>query len=142
MTIADSSTGSGHRTTGWIGVNLACTDPLALAKFYADLFGWEVSSSEPTYATVLIRDPSGNATHSNLAFEFDRRYRRPVWPSEPEAQQQMVHLDIGVTDVAAAVEDAVDLGAQLAEFQPQADVRVMLDPEGHPFCLYLDQPES
>lgn len=128
--------------TGWIGVNLACTDPPVLATFYADLFGWEVNSSEPTYATVLIRDPSGNATHSNLAFEFDRLYRRPVWPSEPEAQQQMVHLDIGVTDLAAAVKDAVDLGAQLADFQPQDDVRVMLDPEGHPFCLYLDQPES
>ncbi|MEU0266156.1 VOC family protein [Nocardioides sp. NPDC006303] len=128
--------------TGWIGVNLACTDPLALATFYADLFGWEVSSSEPTYATVLIRDPSGSATHSNLAFELDRHYRRPVWPSEPNGQQQMVHLDIGVTDVVAAVEDAVGLGARLADFQPQDDVRVMLDPEGHPFCLYLDQPES
>ena len=126
-------------TTGWIGVNLACTDPPALAKFYADLFGWEVSSSEPNYATVLIRDPSGNGTHSNLAFELDRHYRRPVWPSEPDAQQQMVHLDIGVADLAAAVEDAVGLGARLADFQPQDDVRVMLDPDGHPFCLYLDQ---
>ncbi|MEU0312731.1 VOC family protein [Nocardioides sp. NPDC006273] len=125
--------------TGWIGVNLACTDPPALASFYADLFGWEVSSSEPTYATVLIRDLSGNATHSNLAFEFDRHYRPPVWPSDPEDQQQMVHLDIGVTDLAAAVEDAADLGAQLADFQPQDDVRVMLDLEGHPFCLYLDK---
>ena len=31
------------------------------------------------------------------------------------------------------------LGATLAEFQPQDDVRVMLDPAGHPFCLYLDR---
>jgi len=23
--------------------------------------------------------------------------------------------------------------------QPQADVRVMLDPAGHPFCLYTDE---
>ena len=27
----------------------------------------------------------------------------------------------------------------LADFQPQADVRVVLDPAGHPFCLYLDE---
>ena len=37
----------------------------------------------------------------------------------------------------ASVEDAVALGATLAEFQPQEDVRVLLDPAGHPFCLYL-----
>ena len=24
----------------------------------------------------------------------------------------------------------------LARFQPQADVRVFYDPDGHPFCLY------
>ncbi|WP_232821653.1 VOC family protein [Desertihabitans aurantiacus] len=34
------------------------------------------------------------------------------------------------------------LGASLAEHQPQKDVRVMLDPDGHPFCLYPDAPSS
>jgi hypothetical protein len=28
-------------------------------------------------------------------------------------------------------------GATLAEFQPQTDVRVMQDPAGHPFCLWV-----
>ena len=28
-------------------------------------------------------------------------------------------------------------GATLPSFQPQDDVRVCLDPAGHPFCLYL-----
>ena len=32
---------------------------------------------------------------------------------------------------------ALDLGAEGAGFQPQASVRVLLDPAGHPFCLYL-----
>jgi hypothetical protein len=31
-------------------------------------------------------------------------------------------------------------GAQVAGFQPQDDVRVMLDPAGHPFCLYTAGP--
>lgn len=48
------------------------------------------------------------------------------------------HLDVGVLDVQVAAEDAVALGAVLADFQPQDDVRVLLDPDGHPFCLYLD----
>jgi hypothetical protein len=26
----------------------------------------------------------------------------------------------------------------VAEFQPQEDVRVCLDPAGHPFCLYTE----
>jgi hypothetical protein len=36
------------------------------------------------------------------------------------------------------VSDAVALGAQVASFQPQDKVRVLLDPAGHPFCLCLD----
>ena len=47
-----------------------------------------------------------------------------------------MHLDIEVVGPAAAVEHALELGATLAEFQPQDDVRVLLDPAGHPFCLY------
>lgn len=50
----------------------------------------------------------------------------------------MMHLDVGVGDVEAAIQWAVDQGARVAQHQPQADVRVMLDPEGHPFCLFAD----
>jgi hypothetical protein len=50
----------------------------------------------------------------------------------------MMHLDFQVDDLDAAVAHAVDLGAQEARYQPQDDVRVLLDPAGHPFCLYLD----
>ena len=48
-----------------------------------------------------------------------------------------LHLDLQVTDLEGAAQDAVALGATMAEFQPQEDVRVLLDPAGHPFCLYL-----
>ncbi len=50
----------------------------------------------------------------------------------------MAHLDIGVADLKTGVQWAVDQGAVLAEHQPQVDVTVMLDPEGHPFCLFPD----
>ena len=52
-------------------------------------------------------------------------------------QQIMEHLDIWVEDLDEAVVWAVDAGATLADYQPQEDVRVMLDPEGHPFCLFV-----
>ena len=48
-----------------------------------------------------------------------------------------VHLDIEVDDLDAASALARELGATLAEFQPQEDVRVHLDPAGHPFCLWV-----
>jgi hypothetical protein len=51
----------------------------------------------------------------------------------------MMHIDIAVDDLAPAVADAIELGATLADFQPQENVRVLLDPAGHPFCLYLDK---
>jgi len=50
----------------------------------------------------------------------------------------MQHLDIGVGDLDAGVRWAQAQGARLAEHQPQEHVRVMLDPEGHPFCLFPD----
>lgn len=75
---------------------------------------------------------------ANLAFQTEEIYARPTWPAAPGKQQMMLHLDIGATDVDAAVAAAVDLGATVADFQPQADVRVMYDPAGHPFCLYQD----
>jgi hypothetical protein len=50
----------------------------------------------------------------------------------------MMHIDIGVRDLDAAVAQAAGLGATPARYQPQENVRVMLDPAGHPFCLYLD----
>ena len=47
------------------------------------------------------------------------------------------HLDIGVSDLDAGVARAQALGASLAEHQPQDDVRVLIDPAGHPFCLFI-----
>jgi len=48
-----------------------------------------------------------------------------------------MHPEIKVDDLEASVAHAVALGAALASFQPQDDVRVCLDPAGHPFCLFL-----
>jgi hypothetical protein len=50
----------------------------------------------------------------------------------------MLHLDFEVDELEAAVGHALELGAREAAFQPQDTVRVLLDPVGHPFCLYAD----
>jgi hypothetical protein len=51
----------------------------------------------------------------------------------------MMHLDIEVEDLAAACEHALSCGANLAECQPQEHVRILLDPAGHPFCLWVPE---
>ena len=72
-----------------------------------------------------------------MEFQWDERYVRPVWPSVAGAQQMMMHLDIAVDDLEAGVAWALEVGAELSPHQPQEGVRVLLDPEGHPFCLFV-----
>ena len=71
-----------------------------------------------------------------ITFHLKEDYVRPVWPNTPGEQQMMMHLDFEVSDLAEATAYALENGAVLAEFQPQDDVRVFYDPDGHPFCLY------
>jgi catechol 2,3-dioxygenase-like lactoylglutathione lyase family enzyme len=117
--------------TGWWGAVLDSPDPHALAGFYAALLGWEPGTGEPGWAT--LRQPGRDCY---LGFHVNPSYVPPVWPPEEGAQQMMLHLDLEVADIAAAAEAAVALGARLAGHQPQENVRVLLDPDGHPFCLY------
>lgn len=112
---------------------LEAPDGVALASFYASLLGWPIAKQEGGEAAIAVP-----GTSSYLAFQSSPDYVRPVWPNAGGQQQMMMHIDIAVDDLAAAVADAVDLGASVAEYQPQEDVRVLLDPAGHPFCLYLD----
>lgn len=114
-------------------VVLDCSDAHDLAEFYRRLLGWEVKRSEPDW--VLLRNPGGGTT---LSFQSEADYRPPVWPERPGEQQKMLHLDIWVDDLDEAGAHAVAVGATLADFQPQEDVRIYLDPAGHPFCLFLD----
>ncbi len=104
-----------------------------MAEFYGRLLGWSVTISEPNF--VLLRDPAGG---TGLSFQSRPGYRPPSWPEEPDAQDKMIHVDIRVDDLDDAVAHAVAAGARLADNQPQERVRVMLDPAGHPFCLFLD----
>ena len=116
------------------GTNIDAPDANALADFYRRLLGWTTRTEEPGWV-VIEQDGGGGGT---LNFQTESRYVRPVWPAGPGDQQMMMHLEIAVDDLEASVAHAVAQGATLAGFQPQEDVRVCLDPAGHPFCLYLD----
>lgn len=110
---------------------LGSPDPRRLAAFYRELLGWQVRENEPEWAVIR---PVGGGT--GLSFQLEEDHVAPTWPAGPGDQQMQAHLDIGVSDVAAGVARATVLGATEADFQPQDDVRVMIDPDGHPFCLF------
>ena len=117
----------------WWGAAIETPDPGALAAFYSKLLDWPVAHEEDGLA---ILKPPQDAVY--MVFQLAEDYVPPVWPPVPGEQRTMMHLDIEVEDLEAAVGVAVALGAKLADFQPQEAVRVLLDPAGHPFCLCLD----
>lgn len=106
-------------------------DPRGLAEFYRALLGWEIGTDEPNWVT--LRPPGGGA---GLSFQTEGSHIQPRWPAKDDEQQMQMHLDIEVDDLDAAGALAVEYGATLAEHQFQPDVRVYLDPAGHPFCLW------
>jgi catechol 2,3-dioxygenase-like lactoylglutathione lyase family enzyme len=114
---------------------LGTPDPPGLAEFYRELLGWvyrdEDHASDDTW--VVIKPPGGG---TGLSFQLEKDHRPPQSPSTGESQQMQLHLDIGVDDLDGWVEKAEALGARQADWQPQDDVRVLLDPAGHPFCLF------
>ena len=121
---------------------LDCDDPQTMADFYGSILGWEPTFTEPDW--VMMRNPEGGI---GLSFQAEPSYRPPTWPEEGELQQKMIHLDVMVTPspgqspqdaLAAALDVAVAAGGRPAEQQPRDDLRVVLDPAGHPLCLFLD----
>ena len=113
-------------------VSFDCADPLALAEFWAAMLGGEIRFVHPN--TVGVR-----TDWVWLAAIRVPDYRPPTWP-ESDVPKQM-HLDLGVTDLEAAVAEAEQLGAIPAAFQPAPELRrILLDPAGHPFCLTTQIP--
>jgi catechol 2,3-dioxygenase-like lactoylglutathione lyase family enzyme len=126
---------------------LDAPDAQELARFYQRLLGWEVAEDEADW--VVLRSPGGGEPgggepgseepdgRAALSFQTERGYVPPVWPAGPGDPQMSMHLDFEVDDLDVATAQAVAAGAILAGFQPQDDVRVFLDPAGHPFCFFL-----
>jgi catechol 2,3-dioxygenase-like lactoylglutathione lyase family enzyme len=115
-------------------VVLGTPEPRALAEFYQQLLGWPFGAEEDDWVT--LRQPDANFS---LAFQLEDAHTPPVWPAGRDEQQMQAHLDIEVDDLDAAVAFASERGATLAEHQPQDDVRVLLDPAGHPFCIWVSE---
>ncbi len=134
---------SAQPTMRLAAVTVGAPAPRELAAFYARLLGWAMTVDEPALPAeppeagwAQVRPPAGQPG-TYLNFEYEAQFARPAWPAECGAQVATQHLDIWVEDLDDGVARATAAGATLAEFQPQEHVRVMIDPAGHPFCLFV-----
>jgi predicted enzyme related to lactoylglutathione lyase len=107
-------------------VTIDCADPVRLATFWCMSLGFELdpdSDDDGAYAS----DPSGSTR--GLFFQ-------PV--PEPKTVKNRVHMDLRPSgSMDEEIERVLDLGASV---QGRVDVEgsywtVMLDPEGHEFCI-------
>lgn len=116
-----------------INIVMDCLDAGIMAEFYSQLLGWEwtlprangwAGITSPTGAMMLFQEVAG--------------YEPPVWPWEEGKPGQMLHLDLAVDNLEEAVDFAVQRGARVAGEQYYPSARTMLDPAGHPFCLFIE----
>ena len=109
---------------------LDCNDSHALAEFYATLLSWTKHDENSEWIAVSNSDEM-----PYLLFQQVPDYKPPIWPDEPEAQRQMLHLDFVVNNLEDALNHALNCGARIAPIQFSEQWKVMIDPAGHPFCL-------
>ena len=115
---------------------LDCKDLDELARFYVKLLDWEIGFQNEEWAAIHAPGTEQGA-YPYILLQKNLEYKPPVWPTEPNAQQQMAHLDIAVNDLEKAVEHAVECGATVSCKQFSDKWTTLFDPAGHPFCLCL-----
>jgi catechol 2,3-dioxygenase-like lactoylglutathione lyase family enzyme len=120
----------------WVGVAIDCLEAEPVARFYERLLGFEVRDLGPRWAQLF--DPAGGV-HLNIQGDGD--YVPPTWPERPGEQAKMLHFEVQVDDLEAALATAIDAGGTEAPWQPPdrnpERIRIVFDPAGHPLCLFL-----
>ncbi|HEY3724708.1 MAG TPA: VOC family protein [Acidimicrobiia bacterium] len=115
-------------------VSLDSADPAALAGFYRELLGLETFFESEDF--VALKGGGILVTTQRVA-----DHEPPDWPSGPRGKQ--LHLELAVTDLDDSEARAVAIGATKPDGQPNPDLwRVLLDPDGHPFCITTLIPEA
>ncbi|MET8833649.1 VOC family protein [Micromonospora sp. NPDC004540] len=106
-------------------VTIDAPDASALARFYADLAGMEVTYDGPEGALVV-------GDGRSLMFQQVGDHNPPRWPDPAHPQQ--AHLDLLVDDLDTGEARVVELGGRRLDAGGER-FRVFTDPAGHPFCL-------
>jgi catechol 2,3-dioxygenase-like lactoylglutathione lyase family enzyme len=110
------------------------------SAFWAGLLGGEADTSEDDWHSVRVDG------RWSLGFQLAPDFVPPEWPGEGPRQQQQIHLDLYVDDLAEGRERVLALGGRLLQpaEDPTAPDRfdVYADPAGHPFCLCVSSGDA
>jgi hypothetical protein len=110
------------------GVTIDCADPTVLSAFWAALLDIPASNEhgdDPNWAAV------GSRSDTLPRLTFQRVH-------EPKSAKVRIHLDVQVDDIEVGRRHVEFLGGRWSGVRHDYDegvVLVMLDPEGHEFCL-------
>jgi predicted enzyme related to lactoylglutathione lyase len=108
-------------------VAIDCTDPVALAGFWAAVLGTEIEGTGGEGPHYVDLKPTGGVP--TLRFQ-----RVP----EPKATKNRLHLDLMAPDIDAAAARVESLGARRtgeSHSEYGFDWIVLEDPEGNEFCI-------
>jgi predicted enzyme related to lactoylglutathione lyase len=111
-------------------VTVDCTDARALARFWAEVLGWNVYYDDDPEVLVAPTYPHDGGGPTMLFI--------PV--PEPRTVKNRLHMDLRPTDRTrdAEVERLLGLGAHVVEDHRKADGTGwvwLADPEGNDFCV-------
>jgi predicted enzyme related to lactoylglutathione lyase len=110
------------------GITIDCSDPAALADFWAAMLDRPVTAEHdtPGWATV------GSRSDAAPRLTFQR-------VSEPKLGKVRLHLDVEVADIDSGRAEVERLGGRWTgerhDYPGEGAVLVMTDPEGHEFCI-------
>ena len=126
----------GDMPTRLVELGVDCADPRRVARFWADVLGWE--AADETAEEVGV-SPAG--------FDYPGPAALPmvfVPVPEPKTGQNRVHLDLASASAEhqeELVRRARDLGATPADVgQGEVPWVVLADPEGNEFCVLEPRP--
>ena len=113
--------------TGLSAIAVDCADPPALAAWWQSVLGGRVEVDDDGDARLLADGVP--------PLDFLR-------VPEPKTVKDRLHLDLATSDLAAATEQVLALGATLAPDVHEGGERwvVLRDPEGNELCLIAPQP--
>ena len=132
-----------------VQIAIDCSDPHALAEWYAEALGWEVEPQDPEFIRRMIAE--GHATEDDtttyrgelkwatgaavVAEGKPRIYFQKV--PEPKTGKNRVHLDVRSDDKEAALERLLATGAKELWRGNEGEHWwiTIADPEGNELCL-------
>jgi|SRR5829696_3937239 len=109
------------------GLTIDCDDAAAMVAFYAEAFG---GRPDPAF----LRTPCVRVDGLLLVFRENPDRVRPAWPGS----DMQMHFEIFVDNLDRQEARLIAVGATRPPEQDGTDptFTVLLDPAGHPFCIF------